>query len=116
MKPQNDIDNELARFLCGGSSAVAEEWLTESDEHVDDLLNMAAAIEVQHAVVRSRQLVRRRIVLSVAAGVAALVAVSAVVFLRGSATVQTEPAPSYASADTATSLATADTLFIADTL
>ena len=110
MKPQTDIDNELTRFLGGDASLAAEDWLAESDEHVDDLLNMAAAIEVQHDAVRSRRLARRRLFMSIAAGIVALVVVSAVLFPRGSATVQTEPAPSYAAADTVTSLPTADTL------
>lgn len=116
MTPNNDIDNELTRLLSEGASLAAEEWLAESDEHVDDLLNIVAAIEVQHDAVRLRRSVRRRLVLSVAAGVAAVVAVSAALFSRGYSTVQTEPAPSYAAADTVTSLTPADTFVTPDTL
>ena len=116
MTPKNDIDNELTRFLNGDTSLAAEEWLAESDEHVDDLLNIVAAIEAQHDAVRLRRSARRRLFLSVAAGVAALVAVAAVFFSRGYATVQTEQAPSYASADTVTPLTTADSFVTIDTL
>lgn len=118
MQPKTDINinNELARFLGGGPSPVAEDWLGECDEHLDDLLNIAAAIEAQHEAVRSRSLARRRIALSSAAAVALLVVFSVVLFSRGTATVQTEQSPSYAAADTVASSAQADTLSIHDTL
>ena len=103
-------DEALTRYLCGqctpDEAAAVEAYLGQSDEHIDDLLAMAAAVErfapdgeVATLPLAAAPRCRLWPALSAAASVAAILLLGAWLWLRPQG-LQRDAAPAYAAADT----------------
>ena len=109
-------DEMITRYLCGQATPEEEstvlDYLSESDEHIDDLLAMTAASQLVDS--KAKTPLKRtniiRISLAVAASIALVVCITAPFwrseqttpsnFTATKHTLHTEEAPHYASCDT----------------
>ena len=112
MKDQNRhiTDEQLARYLSGRATPEEEaavlDYLSESDEHLDDFLAMSAAVEVNKAGEHKRHIRPLWPSLSIAASVILFLCIG-LPFLQQSpsgsssgSTLSVDNAPSYATTDT----------------
>ena len=98
-------DEMIARYLSGKSSpeeeAVVLDYLSESDEHLEELLAMSAAVEVNKEEEPKRQTRLLWTAISVAASVTILIGVGISLWHGGysGSPVGIEPSPAYAQLD-----------------
>lgn len=98
-------DEMIARYLSGKSSpeeeAVVLDYLSESDEHLDDFLAMSAAVEVNKEEEPKHQTRPLWPAISAAASVAILIGVGIALWHGGNSgsPVGIDPSPSYAQLD-----------------
>lgn len=103
-------DEQLARYLSGRATPEEEaavlDYLSESDEHLDDFLAMSAAVEVNKAGVHKRHVRPLWPALSIAASVILFLCIG-LPFLQQSpsgsssgSNLSIDHAPSYATTDT----------------
>lgn len=86
MEYKNEISDELlAKYLSGKTSKEEEEivlaYLSESDENVDDLLNMSAAVELHHSKQKKNVEKRNRFLWAASAAAAIIVLIVVGVFV-----------------------------------
>lgn len=98
-------DEMIARYLSGKASPEEEvvvlDYLSESDEHLEDLLAMSVAVEVNKEEEPKRQTRPLWPAISAAACVALLIGVGIALWHNSMSNgVNVDPAPSYAEQDT----------------
>lgn len=98
-------DEMIARYLSGKATSEEEsavlDYMSENDEHLEDLLAMSAAIESS----RLRDIKTTRVrplwpVISAAASVALLIGVGIAIWHNSGDNISIESAPAYAEQDT----------------
>lgn len=115
-KNSNISDELLTRYLCGDVSDIerqqVEDYLAESDEHLDELLTITAAIEQFGKKKRKRRSLPVWRIISAAASIALLIGIGITLrhnYPSGSA-IGIDPAPTYATQDSIDVLITEDSL------
>ena len=109
-------DEMIARYLSGKSSpeeeALVLDYLSESDEHLEDLLAMSAAVEVNRGEAPKQQTRLLWTTISVAASVALLIGIGITIWHNSStgSNLSVDPAPAYAEQDTIFELNMEDSL------
>ena len=114
MKGAEHITDEmLTRWLCGQSfpdeEAAVLDYLAESDERIDDLSAISAAVNMHAARLPERRTRLLWPLVSAAASVALLIGIGLHIHNSGSA-VASDPSPAYATQDSITSTEMEDTI------